>query len=198
MLTAMFEKDKSGPPVCEWDDLHSLVEPGLADLMSTIDDALASDVGGVGFIDESFELAKPDLADYTDFLARLISQSDDPAAKTAAYHAFHFACCIASLTLAHTPALNFGDFYGQSDPASVGLPQRLHQSSQEYLQARPALDQLTARYMPEIDPTGKWAHVAEMVAATTFMFIDKGEQWLAEETAAADFALALDSWDGAI
>lgn len=57
-----------------------------------------------------------------------------------------------------------------------GLSSHLVRVAGDYLSAREALDTLTGYFMPEIDPTGQYSHIGEVVAGSVFMCIDAAER----------------------
>lgn len=166
-------------------------------LIEMIDDSLA-DREIDAFIDESFELEHPLLKSYTDSVATHFLHGDhDETALLAAYRGFHFAMTLSSLVLIHEPKLGNTRFTGtllaNEDAVALSMSEL-----NEFRSAHPTIDRLIGYYMSELDPDGRYAHVAELLALTTFMMVEEGEHELAMLEALGSFSVAIAEWDGDI
>ncbi len=104
------------------------------------------------------------------------------------YRSVHFASAIAGL-LGCNRGLYLGDTFTHSDPDAVR--EQVTQEAQDYMITHEYIDGLTGAFMPEIDPGGRYAHIAETVVALVSSQI---EQELEREAAQELVA----SWDGTL
>jgi hypothetical protein len=148
------------------------------------------------FIDESFELQHPLIKSYTDSVAKHFLQGEhDESALQAGYRGFHFAMTLSALVLTHEPKLGFTRFSGVLTHSEEQIALSTAELD-DFRTSHPTLDRLIGYYMSELDPDGHYAHVAELLALTTFMMIESGERELQMLEAIGDFAIAMASWDG--
>lgn len=157
-------------------DLNAYVEPFEDDVREALAETAASSKPDSAFVDVEFEFMHPNTFTYTDGISSILLHGrQEQAARLAAYRGFHFAVQVSGLVLPENPAIAFGDFFDRNTD-NEELRRKLETSASEYLGRCAALDRMTAYFMPEIDPTGRYGHVAEIVAGSTFMFVDNAER----------------------
>ena len=188
----------------EYPRLEPLAEANLVDVIACIHDELQGNNTADALISPAFEFDHPDSMKYAAAITRIVAaeRADDDALYVA-YRAFHFAHTVGGLLIGQTTGMmQQEDFKGADDKEE--LRQKLITVSSDFFSRCPALDALTARFMSELDPTGRFSDMAEVVAGTTFAFIEEAERQVAinievekfaEELADDDIVeITLDDW----
>jgi hypothetical protein len=137
--------------------------------------------------------------------------NDDPGVAEVAYKALHFAYAVSHETLRgkHGPIIYV---IGHADGVDSWREyrDRLVKEGYKYLEEHELIGRLIDQYMPLMDPSGQYPEIASVVAATTFMFIDRGQEHLTQTTQereekqaaiereVAAGVKALDAWDKGI
>jgi hypothetical protein len=175
----------------DYEDLEVLAQQMGDDAANIFDEHLAA---GGELIDIEFELQHPDIMVYATMLTRVLfgcEPSED--AKKTAYRAAHFAYLISEQFVQH-PGIATSHYFGK-DETMEDLQLRIFEDTQGYMQHRPMLDALIGRYMPEIDPSMRYAPLAETVSALVFIQIEIGEKNKFKENRTQAFVAELALWN---
>lgn len=121
------------------------------------------------------------LGKFSDIVGKIVARSEDEVvqASEAVYRSVCFAAAVSDGVLPSTYSCELlGYIQERTSDASDLSP--IMEDSQQYLQYRPELDSLIGEYMPDIDRSGRYNHVAELFSTLVFMLSERsiGEQYL--------------------
>lgn len=127
---------------------------------------------GGSLFDEDVQLEYPELLQTSELLAFLLRKDElDDGAVRAAYAGTCFALFLGMQLMPNYMGMNADDYFVGSSTEEVY--DKVIEDTQQYLAQSQAVDRLTAHFMPELDPTGKYAFVVETAVALTCIFMDK-------------------------
>lgn len=185
----------SDSPYFEYEGVAELIGQDRELLIDMLDESIIAAVPGQEFIDVSLEEHFPLVPSFVENLVRTFNGELDEEAYQAGYHAFHYAHSFSSLVLAGPAVFSvvglFDGLEEENDEREIAK-EELEATIEVFLFPRPVLSEITRYYMPAIDKTGRHKRVAELIAGSTFMFIDNGERLRAIDEHVADFAVGLD------
>lgn len=177
----------------QYETIEELLLENYDDFTATIDEGVMDMPDGSVFIDGALEMEFPNAFQYTDAISDLLAgERACEESRLAAYRAFHFANTVSTLLMSSPTKMYTADFYGEESPEE--LLNKMRFFAGDYLSDRKTLDNVIGRYMSEIDPSGKFGDVAEVVAALTFMFIDSHEHLRAIDLEVAAFQIELEAF----
>lgn len=105
-----------------------------------------------------------------------ISETEEARGIGVFYRGLLFGVQLAAFIDNETKSFSIGNYF-KGIESSTSVFEKFIDDTSEYLGERPALDAFLGRYMPEIDPTGMYNHLAE--AGASFMLM-LNERALAE------------------
>ncbi len=141
---------------------------------------------GGEMISQQLEMAQPSVVSYARYLSTVLcGEQADEAAHAVSYRAVHFALITATQFKSSQPLGDFKGYY-QNRHDHEAMRAKIEEDTQIYMGRSPHLDRLVSRYVPELDPTGEYPHVAETVVALVYLHIDEQahEQFIDAQVAA--------------
>jgi hypothetical protein len=172
--------------------LEDMAREDLDELMYCLEESVEGVDPSRAFIDESFELEYYDGIKLVAALTRVVASDGrfDGEALSTGYRSFHFAHAVGGLLLSGPTGMKTEDFFRDVDDRDE-LRQKLSLATSDYYMMHPSLDIVTARFASELDPTGRYGDIADVLAGATFMFIEAAEKQKAIDREVAAFALQL-------
>lgn len=179
----------------KYENLEELVAINYDDLVLELAAGVEDIGGGEAFVDLALELDYPHTQSYSQGISQaLAGERDCPESRMSGYRAFHFANGVGNMLMSGETGMSMEYFYGKERNYTV-IRAMLTNAVGDYFATRPALNLLTGRFMPELDPSGKYGDVAEIMAGSTFMFLDAFSRNKAVEAEVGRFAAELAAMD---
>lgn len=114
----------------------------------------------------------------------------------AGYSAFHFGHFICGLSGINNEHPDIAGYMARCEALTTEkLKDNILQTTGAYLNDHVAVDELIGTFMPELDPSGRYEHIVETIAALACIHIEDADR--EQMSKAADiFRSELNDWDG--
>jgi hypothetical protein len=154
-------------------DLERLLGDDRDDLIGLLEEEIEGCDRRSVFIDADFEMAYPEGYNLAMLMAHaLAGERTDGEAINTAYRSLHFAYNVGDKLLVGGAGLRMKYFFDEITSMEQ-LRQKLVTSAAGYYAMHASLDVVSARFADELDPTGRYGEISDIVTGVTFMFIEE-------------------------